>query len=197
MPPRWRGWSRRARGRRPRRGRQDATVVSVVVNQHRPGVLFGRAASPDACRGRSLSPPATMDPEAARSLAVGSQRVGSISTRRSAAGAIERTRALTILTLGRRKRSSRQARPARRRWQPSSTSSATRRAGAAFKMINQLLWFTSPPPAEGDRLCRPPTRPAKGLRSSSASAETLDVRERVPHVLGGDYAPRSSVDPSS
>ena len=164
-------------------------------------ILFGANGVAETLgKGAVFVSSATMDPDVARRLAKQLEATGRhyldapISGRRAARGAgrTHHPGALAVRPPS--------PKPGRRsmRWRQSSTSSATTPGqGAAFKMINQLL--------AGVHIA------AASEAIAFAAKQGLDIRKvyevitasagnswmfenRMPHVLDGDYAPRSAVE---
>lgn len=176
-------------------------VVSVVVNAAQTeGVLFGPSGIAETLpEGAVFVSAATMDPEAARSLAVRLEATGRLYLDAPISGGAIRADegALTILASGRPE--------AFERARPALDAMAAKLyrlgdaagQGAAFKMINQLL--------AGIHIAAASEAIAFAARQGLDLPKVYEVitasagnswmfENRVPHVLDGDYAPRSAVD---
>ena len=176
-------------------------VVSVVVNAAQTqAILFGddgvADAMPQACVFISS---ATMDPDVARMLAARLEKTGRHYLDAPISGGAQRAAegALTILASG--------SDAAFARAKPALDAMAAKvyalgdapGTGAAFKMINQLLAGAHIAVA-----CEAITFAARqglDLRKvyeviTASAGNSWMFENRVPHVLDGDYAPRSAVD---
>ncbi|MGB3865914.1 MAG: L-threonate dehydrogenase, partial [Xanthobacteraceae bacterium] len=176
-------------------------VVSVVVNAAQTeAVLFGDNGACDAMTpGAVFVSAATMDPEIARRLAARVEAAGRLYLDAPISGGAQRAAQgeLTILASG--------SPAAFAKARPALDAMALRLyelgdapgQGSAFKMINQLL--------AGVHIA------AASEAIAFAAKQGLDIRKvyevitasagnswmfenRVPHVLDGDYTPRSAVD---
>ena len=181
--------------------RDAEIVVSVVVNAAQTeAVLFGEDGALDAMApGTVFVSAATMDPEIARRLAARVEASGRLYLDAPISGGAQRAAQgeLTILASG--------SAAAFAKARPALDAMALRLyelgdapgQGSAFKMINQLL--------AGVHIA------AASEAISFAAKQGLDIRKvyevitasagnswmfenRVPHVLEGDYTPRSAVD---
>lgn len=176
-------------------------VVSVVVNAAQTeAILFGTGGALDAMApGAVFVSAATMDPEIAKRLAARVEATGRLYLDAPISGGAQRAAQgeLTILASG--------SAAAFARARPALDAMAAKLyelgdapgQGSAFKMINQLL--------AGVHIA------AASEAISFAAKQGLDIRKvyevitasagnswmfenRVPHVLEGDYTPRSAVD---
>jgi 3-hydroxyisobutyrate dehydrogenase len=181
--------------------RDAEIVVSVVVNAAQTeAILFGKDGALDAMPpGAVFVSAATMDPEIAKRLAARVEATGRLYLDAPISGGAQRAAQgeLTILASG--------SAAAFARARPALDAMALRLyelgdapgQGSAFKMINQLL--------AGVHIA------AASEAISFAAKQGLDIRKvyevitasagnswmfenRVPHVLEGDYTPRSAVD---
>ncbi|HWV96114.1 MAG TPA: L-threonate dehydrogenase [Xanthobacteraceae bacterium] len=181
--------------------RDAEIVVSVVVNAAQTeAVLFGEDGALEAMApGAVFVSAATMDPEIARRLAARVEASGRLYLDAPISGGAQRAAQgeLTILASG--------SAAAFAKARPALDAMALRLyelgdapgQGSAFKMINQLL--------AGVHIA------AASEAISFAAKQGLDIRKvyevitasagnswmfenRVPHVLEGDYTPRSAVD---
>jgi 3-hydroxyisobutyrate dehydrogenase len=181
--------------------RDAAIVVSVVVNAAQTeAILFGPDGVAEAMpEGAVFVSSATMDPDVARRLAARLEAMGRLYLDAPISGGAQRAAegALTILASG--------SREAFAKAKPALDAMAAKLyqlgdapgQGAAFKMINQLL--------AGVHIA------AACEAIAFAAKQGLDIRKvyevitasagnswmfenRVPHVLDGDYAPRSAVE---
>ncbi|MGX9444607.1 L-threonate dehydrogenase [Nitrobacteraceae bacterium UC4446_H13] len=181
--------------------RDAEIVVSVVVNAAQTeAVLFGKDGALDAMApGAVFVSAATMDPEIAKRLAARVEATGRLYLDAPISGGAQRAAQgeLTILASG--------SAAAFARARPALDAMAAKLyelgdapgQGSAFKMINQLL--------AGVHIA------AASEAISFAAKQGLDIRKvyevitasagnswmfenRVPHVLEGDYTPRSAVD---
>jgi L-threonate 2-dehydrogenase len=176
-------------------------VVAVVVNAAQTeAVLFGENGAAGAMpEGSVVISSATMDPDAARALAKRLEATGRLYLDAPISGGAQRAAegALTILASGR---------PAAfAKARPALDAMAARLyelgdepgQGAAFKMVNQLLAGTHIAVA-----CEAITFAARqglDLRKvyeviTASAGNSWMFENRVPHILDGDYTPRSAVD---
>jgi 3-hydroxyisobutyrate dehydrogenase len=176
-------------------------VVSVVVNAAQTeSVLFGEnGAAATMRRGAVFVSSATLAPEIARGLAARLEPTGRHYLDAPISGGAQRASegALTILASG-----SKEAFDAAR---PALTAMAAKLyelgdqpgTGAAFKMVNQLL--------AGVHIAAACEAIAFAARQGLDIAKVYEVitasagnswmfENRIPHVLEGDYRPRSAVD---
>jgi 3-hydroxyisobutyrate dehydrogenase len=184
------------------RAAQDATIlVSVVVNAAQTeAVLFGKEGAASAmARGGVIISSATMSPDDARQLAGRAEALGLHYLDAPISGGAARAAAgeLTVMASG-TPQAFATARPALEAMAATvyelGDSAGT---GAAFKMVNQLLAGVHIAAA-----CEAMTFAAKlGLdlatvyKVITASAGNSWMFEnRVPHILDGDYSPRSAVE---
>jgi L-threonate 2-dehydrogenase len=187
---------------RPREAAADAdVVVSVVVNAAQTeAVLFGPDGAAEVMPvGSVFIGSSTMAPEAARELANRLEPTGRLYLDAPISGGAERAAkgALTILASG--------SRAAFAKARPALDAMAAKiyelgdepGRGAAFKMINQLLAGVHIAAA-----CEAITFAAKqGLELqkvyeviTASAGNSWMFENRVPHVIEGDYRPRSAVD---
>lgn len=181
--------------------RDAEIVVSVVVNAAQTeAILFGNDGALDAMApGAVFVSAATMDPEIAKRLAARVEATGRLYLDAPISGGAQRAAQgeLTILASG--------SAAAFAKARPALDAMAAKLyelgdapgQGSAFKMINQLL--------AGVHIA------AASEAISFAAKQGLDIRKvyevitasagnswmfenRVPHVLEGDYTPRSAVD---
>jgi 3-hydroxyisobutyrate dehydrogenase len=176
-------------------------VISVVVNAAQTeGVLFGpNGAAETMAPGAVFVSAATMDPEIARRLAARLEATGRLYLDAPISGGAVKAAAgqLTILASGSAAAFAK-ARPAldamAGKLYELGDSAGT---GAAFKMINQLLAGVHIAAA-----CEAITLAARqglDLRKvyeviTASAGNSWMFENRVPHVLDGDYSPRSAVD---
>ena len=176
-------------------------VISVVVNAAQTeGVLFGpNGAAETMAPGAVFVSAATMDPEIARKLAARLEATGRLYLDAPISGGAVKAAAgqLTILASGSAAAFAK-ARPAldamAGKLYELGDSAGT---GAAFKMINQLLAGVHIAAA-----CEAITLAARqglDLRKvyeviTASAGNSWMFENRVPHVLDGDYSPRSAVD---
>jgi L-threonate 2-dehydrogenase len=182
-------------------GRESGIVVSVVVNAAQTeAILFGSNGAAETMPGESVFvSSATMDPEMARKLAARLEASGRLYLDAPISGGSVKAAegALTILASG-KPAAFAKARPAldamAARLYELGDEAGT---GAAFKMINQLL--------AGVHIAAACEAITFAVRQGLDIAKVYDVisasagnswmfENRVPHVLEGDYAPRSAVD---
>ena len=181
--------------------RDAGIVVSVVVNAAQTEqVLFGEGGAASAMKpGAVFISSATMDPEVVRGLARRVQALGCHYLDAPMSGGAQRASegALTFLASG-SDAAFGQARPALNAMAAKVYELGSEPGqGAAFKMINQLL--------AGVHIA------AASEAVAFAAKQGLDIRKvyevitasagnswmfenRVPHVLDGDYTPRSAVE---
>ncbi|MBN9040575.1 MAG: 3-hydroxyisobutyrate dehydrogenase [Rhizobiales bacterium 62-47] len=181
--------------------READIVVSVVVNAAQTeAILFGKAGVAETLpKGAVFISSATMDPDVARRLAARLTESGRLYLDAPISGGAQRAAQgeLTILASG--------SRDAFAKARPALDAMAAKLyelgdepgQGAAFKMINQLL--------AGVHIA------AASEAIAFAAKQGLDIHKvyevitasagnswmfenRVPHVLEGDYTPRSAVD---
>lgn len=181
--------------------RNSDVVVSVVLNAAQTeAVLFGEngaaAAMPE---GSVFVSSATMDPDATRRLAKRLEATGRLYLDAPISGGAQRAAegALTILASG-RPAAFAKARPALNAMAANFYELGDEPGlGAAFKMINQLLAGVHIAAA-----CEAIAFAAKqGLDISKvyeviigSAGNSWMFENRVPHILDGDYTPRSAVD---
>jgi putative dehydrogenase len=176
-------------------------VVSVVVNAAQTeAILFGPDGVAEAMpAGAVFVSSATMDPDVARRLAERLEAMGRLYLDAPISGGAQRAAegALTILASG--------SREAFARARPALDAMAAKLyelgdapgQGAAFKMINQLLAGVHIAAA-----CEAIAFAAKqGLDIkkvyeviTASAGNSWMFENRMPHVLQGDYAPRSAVE---
>jgi L-threonate 2-dehydrogenase len=181
--------------------RDAGIVVSVVVNAAQTEqVLFGEGGAASAMKpGAVFISSATMDPEVVRGLARRVQALGCHYLDAPMSGGAQRASegALTFLASG-SDAAFGQARPALNAMAAKVYELGSEAGqGAAFKMINQLL--------AGVHIA------AASEAIAFAAKQGLDIRKvyevitasagnswmfenRIPHVLDGDYTPRSAVE---
>ena len=178
-----------------------SVVVCVVVNAHQTeAVLFGpngvAAAMP---AGAVFVSSATMDPDVARGLAARLEATGRLYLDAPISGGAQRAAegALTILASG--------SAAAFATARPALDAMAARLyelgdapgIGASFKMINQLLAGVHI--AAASEAITLAARQGLDLRKvyeviTASAGNSWMFENRVPHVLDGDYRPRSAVD---
>ena len=176
-------------------------VISVVVNAAQTeAVLFGAEGVAETLqRGAVFVSSATMDPQIARRLGAQLETsAGAISTPPSAAGAQRAAEGqLTVMASGTAEAFA-AARPALDAMAGSVYELGDEAGlGSAFKMINQLLAGVHIAAA-----CEAMTLAAKqglDLRTvyeviTASAGNSWMFENRVPHILDGDYAPRSAID---
>ena len=176
-------------------------VVCVVVNaQQTEAVLFGphgaAAAMPE---GAVFVSSATMDPDVARQLASRLEATGRLYLDAPISGGAQRAAegALTILASG--------SAAAFAKARPALDAMAAKLyelgdapgIGASFKMINQLLAGVHI--AAASEAITLAARQGLDLRKvyeviTASAGNSWMFENRVPHVLDGDYRPRSAVD---
>jgi len=181
--------------------RNTEVVVSVVLNAAQTeAVLFGEngaaAAMPE---GAVFVSSATMDPDVARRLAKRLEATGRLYLDAPISGGAHRAEegALTILASG-HPAAFAKARPALNAMAAKLYELGDEPGqGAAFKMINQLLAGVHIAAA-----CEAITFAAKqglDIRKvyeviTASAGNSWMFENRVPHILDGDYTPRSAVD---
>ncbi|WP_352530653.1 MULTISPECIES: L-threonate dehydrogenase [unclassified Mesorhizobium] len=186
----------------PAQAAQDAdVVVSVVVNAAQTeAILFGAGGVAETlAEGTVFVSSATMDPDVARKLAGRLGAIGGLYLDAPISGGSVRAAdgALTILASG--------SAPAFAKARPVLDAMAAKvyelgeepGVGAAFKMINQLLAGVHIAAASEAIVfaARQGLDLGKVYEVITASAGNSWMFEnRVPHVLDGDYTPRSAVD---
>jgi 3-hydroxyisobutyrate dehydrogenase len=178
-----------------------AVLVTVVVNAEQTrAVLFGPDGAADALeRGAVIVSAATMSPKDAGSIAAEAETRGLLYLDAPISGGAQRAAegALTILASG--------SDAAFEKAQPALDAMAAKLyrlgdrpgIGAAFKMVNQLLAGVHIAAA-----CEAITFAGHlGLDIAkvyevitAAAGNSWMFENRIPHVLAGDYAPRSAVD---
>ena len=181
--------------------RNAAVVVSVVVNAAQTeAILFGPdGAAQTMPEGAVFVSSATMDPDNARSLAARLEATGRHYLDAPISGGSVRAAegALTILASGRPDAFAK-ARPvldamAAKLYELGNEAGA----GAAFKMINQLLAGVHI--AAASEAIAFAARQGLDIRKvyeviTASAGNSWMFENRVPHVLDGDYTPRSAVD---
>lgn len=176
-------------------------IVSVVVNAAQTETaLFGPGGAAETLpEGAVFISSATMDPAAARRLAARLEATGRLYLDAPISGGAVRAAegALTILASG-SPRAFAKARPAlgamAARLYELGDKPGT---GAAFKMINQLLAGVHI--AAASEAIAFAARQGLDLRKvyeviTASAGNSWMFENRIPHVLEGDYAPRSAVD---
>jgi 3-hydroxyisobutyrate dehydrogenase len=181
--------------------RDAEIVVSVVVNADQTeAILFGENGAVAAMpAGAVVISAATMDPERARAFAARTEATGRLYLDAPISGGAQRAAegALTILASG--------SAAAFAKARPALDAMAAKLyelggapgQGAAFKMINQLLAGVHIAAA-----CEAITLAARqglDIRKvyeviTASAGNSWMFENRMPHVLDGDYAPRSAVD---
>ncbi|MFG1320365.1 L-threonate dehydrogenase [Xanthobacter autotrophicus] len=186
----------------PAEAARDAdVVVSVVVNAAQTGtILFGAdGVAQTLADGAVFLSSATMDPDVARTLAARLEATGRLYLDAPISGGAQRAAegALTILASG--------SPAAFAKARPALDAMAAKLyelgdapgQGAAFKMINQLL--------AGVHIAAASEAIAFAARQGLDIAKVYEVitasagnswmfENRMPHVVDGDYTPRSAVD---
>ncbi|HEU0222973.1 MAG TPA: L-threonate dehydrogenase [Paracoccaceae bacterium] len=186
----------------PAEAARDASiVVSVVVNAAQTeAILFGPSGVAETLpEGAVFVSSATMDPAIARDLAARLEASGRLYLDAPISGGAARAAegALTILASGRPEAFAR-ARPALDAMAAKVYELGTEAGmGAAFKMINQLLAGVHI--AAAAEAIAFAARQGLDLRKvyeviTASAGNSWMFENRVPHVLDGDYAPRSAVD---
>ena len=186
----------------PAQAARDAElVISVVVNAAQTeAILFGQdGVAQTLPEGAVFISSATMDPETARSFAARLEASGGLYLDAPISGGAVRAAegALTILASGHP--------DAFARARPALDAMAARiyelgheaGVGAAFKMINQLLAGVHI--AAASEAIAFAARQGLDLRKvyeviTASAGNSWMFENRVPHVLDGDYTPRSAVD---
>jgi len=176
-------------------------VVSVVVNAAQTeAILFGpQGVAQTLPEGAVFISSATMDPEVARSLAARLEATGRHYLDAPISGGAQRAAegALTILASGTPAAFAR-ARPALDAMAAKVyTLGDAAGAGAAFKMINQLLAGVHI--AAASEAMAFAARQGLDLKTvydviTASAGNSWMFENRMPHVLEGDYTPRSAVD---
>lgn len=178
---------------------QIAVIVVVNANQTED-VLFGAGGLADALpKGALVMSCATMDPQRARSLAAKSEAKGLLYLDSPISGGAQRASegALTVLASG--------SPAAMTKAEPALAAMAAKvyrlgdepGIGASFKMINQLLAGVHIAAASEALVLASHLGLdiAKVYEVITASAGNSWMFEnRMPHVLEGDYTPRSAID---
>ncbi|RWB30028.1 MAG: NAD(P)-dependent oxidoreductase [Mesorhizobium sp.] len=176
-------------------------VVSVVVNAAQTeAILFGAdGVAETLSEGAVFVSSATMDPGVARNLAARLETTGRLYLDAPISGGSVRAAegALTILASG--------SAAAFARARPALDAMATKLyelgdepgVGAAFKMINQLLAGVHI--AAASEAIALAARQGLDIRKvyeviTASAGNSWMFENRIPHVLDGDYAPRSAVD---
>ncbi|TIR36970.1 MAG: NAD(P)-dependent oxidoreductase [Mesorhizobium sp.] len=176
-------------------------VVSVVVNAAQTeAILFGADGVAETLPdGAVFVSSATMDPDVARNLAARLETTGRLYLDAPISGGSVRAAegALTILASG--------SAAAFARARPALDAMATSLyelgdepgVGAAFKMINQLLAGVHI--AAASEAIALAARQGLDIRKvyeviTASAGNSWMFENRIPHVLDGDYAPRSAVD---
>ncbi|TIU99769.1 MAG: NAD(P)-dependent oxidoreductase [Mesorhizobium sp.] len=176
-------------------------VVSVVVNAAQTeAILFGAdGVAETLSEGAVFVSSATMDPDVARNLAARLETTGRLYLDAPISGGSVRAAegALTILASG--------SAAAFARARPALDAMATKLyelgnepgVGAAFKMINQLLAGVHI--AAASEAIALAARQGLDIRKvyeviTASAGNSWMFENRIPHVLDGDYAPRSAVD---
>lgn len=186
----------------PAEAARDAdAAVSVVVNAAQTEtILFGQSGIADTLpEGAVFISSATMDPAAARRLAARLEASGRLYLDAPVSGGAVRAAegALTILASGSRR--------AFAKAEPALAAMAAKLyklgdepgIGAAFKMINQLLAGVHI--AAASEAIAFAARQRLDLRQvyeviTASAGNSWMFENRMPHVLTGDYAPRSAVE---
>ena len=181
--------------------READIVVSVVVNAAQTeAILFGKAGVAETLpKGAVFISSATMDPDVARRLAARLTESGRLYLDAPISGGAQRAAQgeLTILASG--------SRDAFAKARPALDAMAAKLyelgdepgQGAAFKMINQLLAgvhiaAASEAIAFAAKQGLDIHKVYEGITASAGNSWMFE--NRVPHVLEGDYTPRSAVD---
>jgi 3-hydroxyisobutyrate dehydrogenase len=176
-------------------------VVSVVVNAAQTeAVLFGpHGAAPAMSPGAVFVSSATMDPEVVRELARRVEALGCLYLDAPMSGGAQRAAegSLTFLASGSEAAFAR-ARPALQAMAGEIHELGLEPGqGAAFKMINQLLAGVHI--AAASEAIAFAARQGLDLRRvydviTASAGNSWMFQNRIPHVLDGDYAPRSAVE---
>ncbi|RWK62961.1 MAG: NAD(P)-dependent oxidoreductase [Mesorhizobium sp.] len=176
-------------------------VISVVVNAAQTeAILFGADGVAEALpEGSVFVSSATMDPDVARNLAARLETTGRLYLDAPISGGSVRAAegALTVLASG--------SAAAFAKARPALDAMAAKLyelgdepgVGAAFKMINQLLAGVHI--AAASEAVAFAARQGLDIRKvyeviTASAGNSWMFENRVPHVLDGDYAPRSAVD---
>lgn len=176
-------------------------VISVVVNAAQTeAILFGADGVAETLpEGAVFVSSATMDPDVARSLAARLETTGRLYLDAPISGGSVRAAegALTVLASG--------SAAAFAKARPALDAMAAKLyelgdepgIGAAFKMINQLLAGVHI--AAASEAVAFAARQGLDIRKvyeviTASAGNSWMFENRVPHVLDGDYAPRSAVD---
>jgi len=176
-------------------------VVSVVVNAAQTeAVLFGPGGAAETmAKGSVFISSATMDPEIARRLSARLEATGRLYLDAPISGGAQRAAEgqLTVLASG--------SAAAFAKARPALDAMAAKvyelgdaaGAGAAFKMINQLLAGVHI--AAACEAISFAARQGLDLRKvyeviTASAGNSWMFENRVPHVLDGDYSPRSAVE---
>ncbi|RWK49908.1 L-threonate dehydrogenase [Mesorhizobium sp.] len=176
-------------------------VISVVVNAAQTeAILFGADGVAETLpEGAVFVSSATMDPDVARNLAARLETTGRLYLDAPISGGSVRAAegALTVLASG--------SAAAFARARPALDAMAAKLyelgdepgVGAAFKMINQLLAGVHI--AAASEAVAFAARQGLDIRKvyeviTASAGNSWMFENRVPHVLDGDYAPRSAVD---
>lgn len=176
-------------------------VVSVVVNATQTeAILFGKDGVAETLpKGAVFVSSATMDPDVARRLAAQLEVTGRLYLDAPISGGAQRAAQgeLTILASG--------SREAFAKARPALDAMAAKLyelgdapgQGAAFKMINQLLAGVHI--AAASEAIAFAARQGLDIRKvyeviTASAGNSWMFENRVPHVLEGDYSPRSAVD---
>jgi len=176
-------------------------VVSVVVNATQTeAVLFGKDGVAETLpKGAVFISSATMDPDVARRLAKQLEASGRLYLDAPISGGAQRAAQgeLTILASGSREAFAK-ARPALDAMAAKLYELGDEPGqGAAFKMINQLLAGVHI--AAASEAIAFAARQGLDIRKvyeviTASAGNSWMFENRVPHVLEGDYTPRSAVD---
>ncbi|SJM31118.1 L-threonate dehydrogenase [Mesorhizobium delmotii] len=176
-------------------------VISVVVNAAQTeAILFGAGGVAETLpEGAVFVSSATMDPDVARNLAARLETTGRLYLDAPISGGSVRAAegALTVLASG--------SAAAFAKARPALDAMAAKLyelgdepgVGAAFKMINQLLAGVHI--AAASEAVAFAARQGLDIRKvyeviTASAGNSWMFENRVPHVLDGDYAPRSAVD---
>lgn len=176
-------------------------VISVVVNAAQTeAILFGADGVAETLpEGAVFVSSATMDPDVARNLAARLETTGRLYLDAPISGGSVRAAegALTVLASG--------SAAAFARARPALDAMAAKLyelgdepgVGAAFKMINQLLAGVHI--AAASEAIAFAARQGLDIRKvyeviTASAGNSWMFENRIPHVLDGDYAPRSAVD---
>lgn len=178
----------------------DAVLVFVVNDAQTDAVLFGdRGAAPALARGAAVIACATVAPAYARSLGARLEAMGLLSLDAPVSGGAAKAASgeMTIMASG--------GAEAFARAEPFLNAVAAKvyrlgdapGMGSTVKMINQLL--------AGVHIAAACEAMALGMRAgadpdalyeviSNSAGSSWMFQNRVPHILSGDYAPKSAVD---